>query len=205
MKRKRISQEMKKEVIRLYGDKCINCGDRKNIEWHHVVPLSVGGYDIPSNIVPLCHCCHKAVSFYMPMVLSHGLERKSKGGRPKKWPENYKDIIEDFVRCRISKSECTFRLNRNSSSYTYKDEFKNCLKEKSIASYRNNIDTKLAHWDSIKPGEVVGEVTYLDGSVEKMLWKKETPLSGASDVPTSDNPKDVPRVRKVPDYVNPFT
>ena len=202
-KRKGISREMKKEVIARYGSKCINCGSDTDIEWHHVVPIMVGGYDIPSNIVPLCHACHKSVTHCMMMVISHSLEHHKAGGRPRKWPRNYKDVIEDFVRCRISKSECTFRLNRNPSSYTYKDEFKDCLKELGIASYRNNIDTTLSHKDAIRPGDVVGRVTYLDGTVEEMIWGKETPLSGASSVPTSDHPKHV-EVRKVSDYVNPF-
>ena len=39
-------------------DKCINCGRTDNLSYHHVVPLSKGGNDIPSNIVPLCPECH---------------------------------------------------------------------------------------------------------------------------------------------------
>ena len=36
---------------------CINCGKPATCE-HHVVPLVLGGFDIPSNKVPLCDECH---------------------------------------------------------------------------------------------------------------------------------------------------
>lgn len=41
--------------------KCINCGSTDNIHWHHVVPLALGGNDIPSNIVPVCGRCHSII------------------------------------------------------------------------------------------------------------------------------------------------
>lgn len=36
---------------------CINCGKPATCE-HHVVPISLGGFDIPSNKVCLCDECH---------------------------------------------------------------------------------------------------------------------------------------------------
>lgn len=36
---------------------CINCGALATCE-HHVVPLALGGFDIPSNKVSLCDSCH---------------------------------------------------------------------------------------------------------------------------------------------------
>lgn len=40
--------------------KCINCGADATCE-HHVVPISLGGNDIPSNKVPLCDSCHALI------------------------------------------------------------------------------------------------------------------------------------------------
>lgn len=36
---------------------CINCG-KPATALHHIVPLVLGGNDIPSNIAPLCDECH---------------------------------------------------------------------------------------------------------------------------------------------------
>ena len=48
---------------------CINCGKIASEE-HHVVPLSLGGNDIPSNKVFLCSYCH---------CLIHGLNKQKRG------------------------------------------------------------------------------------------------------------------------------
>lgn len=69
----------KKELIAAHGNKCIKCGesDPSKIQWHHVLPKSLGGEDSIENIVPLCVKCH---------ALEHGhgcyVDTK-KGGRPK--------------------------------------------------------------------------------------------------------------------------
>ena len=36
---------------------CVNCG-RVATQEHHIVPISLGGRDIPSNRAPLCDECH---------------------------------------------------------------------------------------------------------------------------------------------------
>lgn len=43
---------------RMKGCTCVNCGSVIDIEYHHIVPLTNGGNDILSNIVPLCRQCH---------------------------------------------------------------------------------------------------------------------------------------------------
>ena len=55
-------------LIALKGNKCVNCGIEKNIIFHHIVPLALGGKDILSNIVPLCDNCH--------FLLHHGVNKK---------------------------------------------------------------------------------------------------------------------------------
>lgn len=40
---------------------CYNCGSTDGLEWHHIVPLSKGGKNIVSNLVPLCSKCHSLV------------------------------------------------------------------------------------------------------------------------------------------------
>lgn len=48
---------------------CINCGSIPT-ELHHVIPKSLGGQDIESNLVPLCSKCH---------ALIHGLNPETRG------------------------------------------------------------------------------------------------------------------------------
>ena len=50
------------EVYNRNNGCCINCGISQSIEemeFHHVIPLSIGGNDVASNIVCLCSKCHK--------------------------------------------------------------------------------------------------------------------------------------------------
>lgn len=39
--------------------KCYRCGTTTNLQEHHLRPLSLGGQDIPSNIIILCKNCHE--------------------------------------------------------------------------------------------------------------------------------------------------
>ena len=84
----------KKELIAAHGNKCVKCGesDPNKIQWHHVIPRSLGGEDTIENIIPLCVKCH---------ALEHGhgccVDTKT-GGRPRrKWI----DIVDflDWVFC----------------------------------------------------------------------------------------------------------
>lgn len=37
---------------------CELCGDTRNLEVHHIIPLSVGGPDIEDNMIVVCYKCH---------------------------------------------------------------------------------------------------------------------------------------------------
>ena len=39
--------------------KCEKCGDKKSLEVHHIKKVSEGGGHTPSNLIVLCHTCHK--------------------------------------------------------------------------------------------------------------------------------------------------
>lgn len=56
-------RKIKRTLKKIKGTVCINCHKdcQDNIEYHHVVPLCIGGNDIISNIVPLCKECHTAI------------------------------------------------------------------------------------------------------------------------------------------------
>lgn len=69
------------------GRVCVNCGSTEDIEYHHIVPISLGGNDILSNICPLCHCCHAKIHYNGEAGISHstvtkaGLERARAAGK----------------------------------------------------------------------------------------------------------------------------
>lgn len=50
----------RKKLREELGEECYNCGSKEGIEYHHVVPISVGGTNNIKNFVPLCSKCHIA-------------------------------------------------------------------------------------------------------------------------------------------------
>ena len=48
-------------LVKEKGQVCCNCGNKNNIQYHHIVPLAIGGQDILTNIAPLCEACHNLV------------------------------------------------------------------------------------------------------------------------------------------------
>lgn len=43
---------------------CVNCGSEDSLEWHHRIPLDMGGTSDPENMECLCKACHVAVTNY---------------------------------------------------------------------------------------------------------------------------------------------
>jgi len=48
-----------KRLITNYVGKCENCRDKKSLEVHHIKKQKDGGGHTPSNLIVLCHECHK--------------------------------------------------------------------------------------------------------------------------------------------------
>jgi len=101
---------------------CSNCGHVTGAlatELDHNVGLDVGGYDVPSNVKPLCHVCHSNKHKFERMSeerirrIKEGQARSDKKcGRPRNnLPENYKDLLDDFVHCRISREQLAKQMN----------------------------------------------------------------------------------------------
>ena len=76
--------EEEKDIV---GRVCVNCGETEEIEYHHIVPLSLGGNDVLSNICPLCAKCHGKVHYNGEAGISHstltraGVERARAAGK----------------------------------------------------------------------------------------------------------------------------
>ena len=173
---------------------CANCGHitgKLADRIHHPVPINNGGYDVPSNCQPLCYECHKlAHELNMPEEFSRRIrvgkaKSNKKDGRPRSCPENYKELLNDYVFCRIGKKELSrrwgvFVTSRKDTSVMQpvdmvklcdKIWYKDYLKELGIAKVENHVD----YWQNlrsergdIKVGEYVGTITYIDGRVEDL-------------------------------------
>lgn len=94
---------------------CSNCGHITGAlatELDHNVPLALGGYDVLSNVKPLCHICHSNKHYYERVSeersrrIKEGQARSDKvSGRPRNVPDNYKELLDRFINCRISREE----------------------------------------------------------------------------------------------------
>jgi len=61
-RRKVASPKQWQVIIDAKQGPCRSCGIPGAIEFHHLVPRSLGGDDIADNIVPLCRPCHGHVT-----------------------------------------------------------------------------------------------------------------------------------------------
>lgn len=48
--------------------RCANCGSTERIEFHHMIPVFLGGTAEPENMICLCESCHDAVTAYQARV-----------------------------------------------------------------------------------------------------------------------------------------
>jgi hypothetical protein len=55
--RKKLNQSEKNKI----GVKCANCESVEGLEYHHIIPLSIGGSNLLSNYVCLCYKCHALI------------------------------------------------------------------------------------------------------------------------------------------------
>lgn len=55
-------KEVREQVFKLYGRKCLCCGSTKNLTIDHVIPVYKGGKNCISNYQPLCKSCNSRKS-----------------------------------------------------------------------------------------------------------------------------------------------
>jgi Holliday junction DNA helicase RuvB len=55
-----IPSEVRREVWRRDGGKCARCGSRENLEYDHIIPVSMGGSSTARNIELLCETCNRS-------------------------------------------------------------------------------------------------------------------------------------------------
>ncbi len=54
-------QQLCRQVLRRDGWRCQHCGNRTNLQVHHIQPRSHLGKDAEENLITLCSDCHSRV------------------------------------------------------------------------------------------------------------------------------------------------
>jgi len=54
-----ISVQVRREVWRRDQAKCVECGSQKNLEFDHIIPVSLGGSNTARNVQLLCEVCNR--------------------------------------------------------------------------------------------------------------------------------------------------
>ena len=161
--RKRLNDEL--------GQCCVNCGETENIEYHHIVPLSLGGTNNISNIVPLCARCHKAA--HRGRNIAHYSNHGGSGRKSIASENKHSKIFDMFISGEIGNRKCTELTGyAGKTPITTRPVFKRYAKSKGIASVRNLIDVAATTRRlGLNEGDIVGEVKYLDGHIEKLQYR----------------------------------
>ena len=171
----RLRQEYNNPTLRtmiknVCGSVCYNCGSTENVEYHHIVPLKLGGTNNFSNIAVLCNRCHKAA--HRGQHISKYANHEHCGRKPKEYGEDAINAVGDYINCKIGMKECKSKIGL-SKGMKLSDLriYKQYLIDHNIKEFRNNIDILLVKRGKIVEGKCVGYITYVDGSTEYIKFK----------------------------------
>jgi hypothetical protein len=159
------SSSFRKKLLKEFDKKCCNCGSDELVEYHHIVPLSLGGTNNLTNIAPLCYDCHKK---------AHGCNKirdilhSKHGGRPKiKPPHNYQDILWKYIYGDIGMLECKNQLGLSKTTKIQDVWFyKEFLLKNKIVSHQNKIDILVSKNGIIPKGKNIAYIEYSNGKIE---------------------------------------
>ena len=176
---KRNSTKSYREALeKTLGNKCVNCSSDICVEYHHIVPLSLGGQDKLSNMVALCSKCHKAA--HNGRHLSHYRDNTN-GGRKRKIDKDtaYK-AFDLYFDGQIGNKKCKEMIGYNQNCQIHSSPyFQEYLKEKGIIKFKNTIDVGATVGSGgLYEGRSVGYVKYKDGSIKNISYKE----TGANNV-----------------------
>lgn len=158
-------------LARACGTECVNCGSHENIEYHHIVPLLLGGTNKVWNIVPLCHQCHKAA--HGARHMSEYVKSSNSGRKPKIPDEEAFQIYDRWLDGQFGNRKCQALLHlAGGTKQNQTMQYKRYLTARGIRSVRNNYDVSLTlSPENVDDGYVVGQVDYLDGTKRAIRFK----------------------------------
>lgn len=157
------------EVMARYNSKCANCGTSVGLELHHIVPLHVGGNDVITNLVPLCHRCHMALH-HEKETWKYKLTQVDCGRKNKVDFDTFSHWFDKYIGGEIGKKkfcEMTgYGLHITQGKNPHLDR---AMKERGILFYKNNIDIRATN-STLEDGDFVGYVEYEDGRKEQITY-----------------------------------
>lgn len=197
-------QTVRETTKRNLGKVCVNCGSTESIEYHHIVPLALGGNDTESNMVALCHQCHKAA--HCGRHMSHYANTTNPGRKSKIEKPYAYYYMGKYVNGEIGNKKLMQVLGYKGISPKSISYYKKYLEEHGMKSVKNTVDVVATTGaNGLYSGICVGEIEYVDGTLEKITYKD----TGENDVyykvrelPKKENknlkpkPKDKPRRNK---------
>lgn len=136
VRKKATRLELKKQILEHCGTVCANCGSDRDVEYHHIVPLSNGGSIRPSNVVALCTICHLKAHGKLKYYNSWTCKYEMKMDKP----ENADVTIEKFLKGEISKYDVYEEWGIADKVLHQISFFNRYLNRHNIVSYRNFIN-----------------------------------------------------------------
>ena len=134
--------EFRQQIIEQCGSVCVNCGSDRDVEYHHIVPLSNGGSIRAGNVVALCSICH---------LKAHGkLKYRNVWSRDKeialKKPDGADADIANFLQGAMSKGDICRKWGLGQETTLHRiDFFRKYLVQHNIVSYKNFVELRKNH------------------------------------------------------------
>lgn len=158
------------------GTSCVNCGSTESIEYHHIVPLSLGGEDRIGNIVPLCRKCHMAA--HHGRRINNYINKDLPGRKPNVTDTEAFLALDLFSSGEIGAKKCKQMMRVSEKTHVPElVQYKKYLQAKGIIKIKNDVDI-LGVNGSLTDGEMVGYVKYTNGEQLELHFKD----SGKNDV-----------------------
>ena len=181
----------RKSIFEEKGCRCAGCHSTEGqMILHHVVPISKGGLDDPSNIVVLCEKCHAAVHDISLNSLRKPF--KNSGGRPRTCSaEDEEKYYWQYVRCEIGTKELKEKIHTKPSvAICDRPGFKEFIAKHKIKSYKNNIDMANSRGRHLEDGQLKGFIIFEDGTQQEFYHSE--PKKPAEEIAPEAVPESVP-------------
>ena len=134
-----------KEIV---GKECCNCSSIEDLEYHHIVPLSLGGQDKLSNICCLCYKCHSLIHFGTEKHINHseatkrGLQKARERGVILGQPKGAKLTTKKSIEAKELIKQLNYSFNGTlSNEETYKQIG---ISRNSFYKYKKELQTEVA-------------------------------------------------------------
>lgn len=166
------SHAFRKMMKSVLGTSCYNCGSSEYVEYHHIVPLKLGGTNRFSNIVPLCHKCHKAAHEGRHIHDFVDFQGTNPGRKPKIPDEEAFKAYDLLVDGQIGNKKLWQMLNLGEHTHPNQTmQYKRYLAARGIKSVRSNFDVGITlSWNTFADGRVVGYVVYESGEKKDIIF-----------------------------------